>query len=513
MRFSLPDELDYPDLSSSTQVLAKYPVRDATIEPIVPRPAKPPSRDDVNEMYKLITEKTNEWMKQKAREISRQQTHSTASIERIQDQYESSIQALSENFDQLLQLQSQQVEKVIEDEKTRVRLAEEAEKQRLEEEARRRRLEQERLQREEEERRRKEEARRKAEQERIEAERKQREMEEKREKEEQLKREEAARLKAEQVEKDRKEAEAEKQRTEQLKQEQEQATTNFKSIEKQFLKYKQDIQDIKMQIVAPLDANRDLKKQVNQYKRKINPKFGQLSNSMSHTNTVSMEVYNLVLPTQSNQLVYKWILNFIAKAIIDQAETEVIVRPFAARPLAALAYFLLEKFPEFEYFLTARFIKKCPYILGYTCNIDSEEGRKRMGWKRNQDNKWEDDVKYDERVGGICTVWSVMTHHSNAQIGIYSHTSSWQFVARTLNTDLNLIRNTHFELLANWWEATGGEFANVYGNQSKKLMYAMVGAFVDAVASRRFPAAARLRLLGEEWNNKGMIQGLKQMER
>lgn len=512
MRFALPDELDYPGSSASTQVLVKYPVSDATIEPIGPRVAKPPSRDDVIVMYKLISAQTNEWKKRKAYDIAKQQTDSTASIQRVQDQYDSSIRMLSDQFNNRIQLQTQLVEKAIQNEKTRIRLAEEAEKRRLEEEVRRKRLEKERLQREEEERRRKEEARRKAEQERIDTERKQKEAEEKRKKEEQRKCEEAARLKAEQEEKAQKEAELEKQRAEQLKKEQEQATTNFKSIEKLFLKYKQDIQDIKTQIVAPLDANRDLKKQVNQYKRKINPKFGQLSNSMSHTRTVSMEVYNLVVPTQSNELVYKWILNFIAKAIIDQAETEVIVRPFAARPLAALAYFLLEKFPDFEYFLTARFIKKCPYILGYTCSIDSEEGRKRMGWKRNQDNKWEDDVKYDERVGGICTVWSVMTHQSNTQIGIYSHTSSWKFVARILNTDKNLIRNTHFELLANWWEATGGAFANEYGNQSRKLMFAMVGAFVDAVASKRFPAAARLRLLGEEWQTRGTIQGLKQME-
>ncbi|KAI5958303.1 hypothetical protein KGF57_002658 [Candida theae] len=512
MKFALPDDLDFSNGPASTQVLVNFPVSNASIEPIVPKVIKPPSLDDVNVMYKLITAQTNDWMQQKARGMANQTSDSVASIQRAKDQLDSSIQALTDIFNSRLHLQAQQVEKVIQDEKERMRLAEEAERRRLEEEERRRKLEQERIQREEEERRRREEARRKAEQEQIEAERKRKEAEELRKREEQRKREEEARLKSEQEAKAQKEAESAKQRAEELKKEQEQSTTNFKSIEKQFLKYKQDIQDIKTQVVAALDSNKDLKKQVNQYKRKINPKFGQLSNSMSHTRTVSMEVYNLVVPTQSNELVYKWILNFIAKAIIDQAETEVIVRPVAARPLATLACFFLEKFPEFEYFLTARFIKKCPYILGYTCRIDSEEGRKRMGWKRNQDDKWEDDVKYDERVGGICTVWAVMTHQSQAQIGIYSYRSSWQFAARVLNTDLNLIRNTHFELLANWWEATGSDFANEFGVQSKKLMFVMVGVFVDAVADKKFPAAARLRLLGEEWQTKGVIQGLKQME-
>ena len=100
---------------------------------------------------------------------------------------------------------------------------------------------------------------------------------------------------------------------------------------------------------------------MNQYKRKINPKFGQLSNSLSQFNKISTEVIGMIKAVETNALVFKWVLNFTAKAIIDQAETEVIVRPNSAVPLAKLAYAILQEIPDFEYYLNARFIKVSIY--------------------------------------------------------------------------------------------------------------------------------------------------------
>lgn len=227
-----------------------------------------------------------------------------------------------------------------------------------------------------------------------------------------------------------------------------------------------------------------------------------------------MEVWGLINITKSNELVFKWILNFVAKAIIDQAETEVIVRPNSALPLAHLAFTILHEFPEFEYYLNARFVKKCPYIIGYTCAIDSEEGRKRMGWKRTSDNKWEDDVKYDERMGGIVIVWAVMTRLTdyNLQLTLYSLPASWTFLARVANLNQQLLSNTHFTVLGNWWEACSAQFSGAYGSQSKKLLHVIVSQLTDVVANRKFPSAARLRILGEDWMQRGQIESLKQME-
>lgn len=75
-----------------------------------------------------------------------------------------------------------------------------------------------------------------------------------------------------------------------------------------------------------------------------------------------------------------------------------------------------------------------------------------------------------------------------------------------------MLVNTHFTILGNWWEAAGASFLGVYGNQSQKLMYIVVVQLTDVVASKKFPSAARLRIMGEEWVTRRQIQSLKAME-
>ncbi|KAI5953643.1 hypothetical protein KGF54_003015 [Candida jiufengensis] len=506
MKFAVPDELLVAEIDSINSLPPSIlrRAKNAKISPILPQKSSSKQENDFKNMFEAIRKHTNDWIASKNREIEQNQLNTLLSLEQENNEANLNISILTENFTKKINIQDLEVGRLIEEEREKKRLREEAERLRKEEEQRLKRLEEERIRKEEE-------AKREQERKRLEAEKLKKEQEALRQKQE-----EQERIAAEKAKQDA-EAKAKLDKQKQLEQQEAQnnSSTNFSQIEKQFLKYKQDIVDIKKNVVETLKENKELKKQVNQFKRQINPKFGQLSNSTQHTNTICQEIYGFVQKTQSNKLVYEWILNFIAKAIIDQAETEVIVRPVAARPLALLSYFLLQNFPEFEYFLTARFIKKCPYIIGYTSNTDSEEGRLRMGYKRNEDGKWEDDVKYDERISGICLVWAVMTHERsvNESIGIYSQPSSWQFIARILNTNLSLIRNTHFELIANWWEGTGRELLGIYGEQGKKIAYLMFTQFIGAVSDRRYPSAARLHLVGEEWLQRGKIESLKSMER
>ena len=52
-----------------------------------------------------------------------------------------------------------------------------------------------------------------------------------------------------------------------------------------------------------------------------------------------------------------------------------------------------------------------------------------MGWKRPDGSKWEEETKYDERMGGIVSVWAAMTTITNhgSQKSLYSFEASWQF--------------------------------------------------------------------------------------
>lgn len=284
-------------------------------------------------------------------------------------------------------------------------------------------------------------------------------------------------------------------------------------VEKQVVKYRQDIQDIKKNVVEVMNNNKELKKNAGVVKRKLNVKFGQLSSSIRQLNTISREVIELVNQTKVNDLVYNWILNFIAKAIVAQAEAEVIVQPTAAIPLARLAVFLLDGLDGLYYYLCARFAKKCALVLGYTCPIDTEEGRIRMGWKRN-DEKWESEVKYDERIGGIAAVWAVMSRlgANEAKFPFFSMPAEWRFMARMLNTNKELISNVHYGVFCNWWEAAAAQLVKTYGKQAMKGLLLAVGDWAAYGKLKSYPAATRLSIHGEDYRMKGSFNLLKEMD-
>ncbi|CCE80206.1 Piso0_003308 [Millerozyma farinosa CBS 7064] len=426
-------------------------------------------REDIKSSFEAFEDYLHE-------EYAARENKLEASYRKTKESVTSKVKSLTEEIERRLYIQKKEVEDIIKKEEERVR--------REEEEKRARELQ---LKKEKEE----NEARKRREQE-----------EEKRRKEEEIKKEQEIRRKEEEERKKKLEESAKVNK----------GFTNFSAVEEEFLQRKKDIVDIKENIVKPVNTNKELKKQVGVLKRRLNPKFGQLSNSFAQLNNVASEVVSIINESKNiNNEAFKWILNFVAKAIISQAEAEVTVKPTASLPLARLSYILLTQFPEFEYFLNARFVKKCPFIIGYSCSIGTEEGRIRMGWKRS-DSKWEEDIKYDERVSGICSLWSVMTRLPEQSKNYYKIDASWRFLARLLNTEKSLLTNAHFHCVSNWWEACAKAFLEFYGTQGQKLLQLASSEWPLSVSDNKLPGAARLLILGEEWNSQNDLHTLKEME-
>lgn len=207
-------------------------------------------------------------------------------------------------------------------------------------------------------------------------------------------------------------------------------------------------------------------------------------------------------------IAYRYTLNAFSKALVDQAETETIVSPVSAYPLGTLTVFLMGQHPLLRDILIARIVKKCPYVIGYTCSIDTVEGRIRMGYKRI-DDKWEEESQYCERMGGIAMIWAAMTGMSLGPTSVlaqpYPMHHSWTFAARLVNTPVAQLTNAHYTVAAAWWDINAERFSAAYGEQSKKILMLMWDNWTAAVAEKRFPAAARLRLLGETWMTTGKL--------
>ncbi|KAG7661422.1 uncharacterized protein J8A68_005000 [[Candida] subhashii] len=501
MRFGLPDDFEiyvdthpHPIPSIQATTTPNELIQHVQISQLIPQRAASPIAFQFSQVYDAIEDYATQLIQMKEMEETNRRALLTEKVNLHNKKAEVNIASLVDKTSNNLKVQNEHIQRVIFVEKERIRREEERrrqeeeERRRREEEERKRREEEARKRREEEEKKRKEEeARRKAKEE--EEKRKQLELQQKKQQQEELKR-----------------------KAELQKQKQTESLTDFGRIEKEFWKYKKDIADIKKDIVEKVNSNKELKKNVNAFRRKMNPKFGQLSKSLRQCRKVSNEVVEMVQMTKNIDLAYKWVLNFIAKAIIDQAETEIIVRSASAIPLAKLTYTLLTTFPEFDYFLTARFVKKCPCIIGYTRSIDTEEGRQQMGWKK-KDDKWEDSAAYDERVSGICTLWAVMTRLTDyQQLPHYSFEASWHFLARIANTNRQLLMNTHFSLLCSWWEAAAVQFLQKYGRQGAKLMSLISQDLILSVADRKFPSATRFSTFGDDWSETGKLNSIAEMD-
>lgn len=409
----------------------------------------------------------------------------------------------------------------------------EEERKRLEEELRVKRETEERLRRKYEEEQRKireaEEEKRRIEEERQkrireEAERQQKEEEERQRKLLEAKKfaeEERARQTAAEKAAANARAKAEAEKALKKKKEEEEKAKNARGpavsqeVAEEFLRYKKKILDIKEQIYTPVNSNPELKRFMMQVKRKIRPKLGQLTDSKNQIITIFKDLAGTIESCKVNDTAYQWALNFYSKALIDQAEAESSVRVDRALPLGILTTFLLGQFPELHELLMARFVKKCPLLIGYSCSIDTEEGRLRMGYGRKDEGTWEAEERYCERLGGIAAVWAVVTISQPLGAGKphpYPIENSWRMLARLVNTHQALLQNVHFTVAATWWEIASETMVKAYGKQAVKLLQLLAGQWAQLGAERKYPAALRLQLQGEDWQKTGKLRSLKRLE-
>lgn len=295
--------------------------------------------------------------------------------------------------------------------------------------------------------------------------------------------------------------------------------SNPLDIDAEFKAQQDMIKQIKEKIVIPVSKNPQLKKLAFSSKIQIRPKLGQLNSTIAQAEKIFQELVAIINKNrQIDTLLYLWSLNFYCKALIDQAESEIAVSVNRAQPLALLTIYLLNEFPEMKDLMIARFAKKCPYLIGYTSTHDTEEGRVRMGWRRTSDNKWEEEQQYAERMAGIASVWAAITilptRDVNKMEHLYPISNSWKFCARMCNIQpAQSLTNAHYAVVAGWWDVASSIFVEAYGRQGEKMLRLLSGPWTKQVHEKRYPAALRLLLLGEEWVNSGKLKALKPMTR
>ncbi|GMM50738.1 nucleoporin [Starmerella bacillaris] len=251
----------------------------------------------------------------------------------------------------------------------------------------------------------------------------------------------------------------------------------------------------------------EVRNQVMDIKLELRPLFGMLTNSREQLNACRAKVEQLFnrVKGSGNQLMFHWTLNLYAKLLVEQSESEANAKLQNALPLAMLTVLLWSEFHELGDFVIPRIIKRCPHVIGYHCPIDTAQGRKRMGWKRDGDDRYETLEQYMGRVSGICAVWACITQSKlkASEPHPYPISNSWKFVARHLNRPADTVTPDVYAALAAWWDMTATRLRDAFGKQGEKLLDLL---WDDFTRDSSEPPAMRLRGLGENWKETGVIE-------
>jgi nucleoporin GLE1 len=269
--------------------------------------------------------------------------------------------------------------------------------------------------------------------------------------------------------------------------------------------YRALLEALKSQVLQPVAAQPNLKNHCFRAKGRITVRIGQVTSSLAVLKTTVQGLHGVF--TEAQQLdprCLRWCLNFFCKALIKQAEGEVTGKASAAYPLGLLCLLLIKPFPELKDLYLARLAKKCPWTIPYVQHsLDTESGRKLLGYKRNQAGKYESIEGYNDRQKGIFTLYaattSILLEDSPVPIE-----RCWQTLSRLMNlklTDADLL-NTSFAMLDTALDVAGRSLLDAFGDLGKQLILA-AGLYVGETA--RGPQAGSLRNAIEDYVQRGEL--------
>lgn len=106
-------------------------------------------------------------------------------------------------------------------------------------------------------------------------------------------------------------------------------------------------------------------------------------------------------------IAFVWAVNELAKLLVKQVEAECSIKPETADPIGItiIATFanadLTINGKSFIDIIIARLLKRNPILRGELGPENTEAGRKRLGWKVDEDGKWEAEEAHINSLVGL----------------------------------------------------------------------------------------------------------------
>ncbi|KAL3427931.1 GLE1-like protein [Phlyctema vagabunda] len=189
-------------------------------------------------------------------------------------------------------------------------------------------------------------------------------------------------------------------------------------------------------------------------------------------------------------ILFIYLLNIFAKAIVAQFIDEAGVSPKAADPIGVVAVSIFSK-PDLLWrgeslidILMAKMRISCPVLFGVRGNEGTEEGRARLGWKKDGDH-WVIEQEHNTRMAGLGAGYAAISLRDYSRTRLknpYPPRYYWQTMASIVSTPANQTSSTQYMVLKALIDGYEQRFMMFYGHAARAALQV---ALVD------FPSRAK----------------------
>ncbi|KAI0490535.1 GLE1-domain-containing protein [Xylaria cf. heliscus] len=169
---------------------------------------------------------------------------------------------------------------------------------------------------------------------------------------------------------------------------------------------------------------------------------------------------------------FLYLLNIFAKSIINQFINECGAQPKAADPLGVIAAHVfsnktyLWRGKTLVDILMAKYRVACPVLFGYRGSESTEQGRMRLGWKRDG-AAWAPEQQHMDRMKGLAVGYAAISlrdFSKSPNKNPWPPSKYWTSLARIVNTPPTEISNTQCVVLRGMVEIYEERFIYFYGS-------------------------------------------------
>jgi nucleoporin GLE1 len=175
---------------------------------------------------------------------------------------------------------------------------------------------------------------------------------------------------------------------------------------------------------------------------------------------------------------FLYLLNIFSKAVVGQFIDEAGVAPKTADPIGVVA---VSVFSQVEFFwrnkplidiLISKIRVVCPVLFGLRGNEKTEEGRARLGWKKN-DGNWVGEQVHSARMAGLGVGYAALCLRDFSKSRLqnpWPPTHYWQAIASIVSTPPDQASSTQYMVLRAMIENYEEKFMSFYGNAARAAL-------------------------------------------